>query len=163
VTSGGDGWSLEVFATDDGVEPFTGFLQDLDELDFAALDAALRHVLAVRGLDLAKTEWLKPLGAGLHEFRVRHSVDEIVHMFVDDLLEAAPTKRGSVLLRVFVHFHGQRVILLLAGYDKQDDSSQRRQQRAIAAARKYLTTWQEQEARRRAAERKGRSSAGRRW
>jgi hypothetical protein len=51
---------------------------------------------------------------------------------------------------VFVHFHGQRVVLLLCGYDKQDDPSQKRQQREIAAARGCLKAWQEQEKRRKA-------------
>jgi hypothetical protein len=56
----------------------------------------------------------------------------------------------SILLRVFVHFHGNRVILLLSGYDKQDDASKKRQAREIAVARKHLVAWQQQKARRKA-------------
>jgi hypothetical protein len=59
-----------------------------------------------------------------------------------------------VLLRVFVHFHGKRVVLLLSGYDKGDDPSDRRQRREISRARKRLTAWQEQEKRKKAAHRK---------
>ena len=116
------GWTLEVFATDSGDEPFTRFMDDLSDAAAVALDAALNHVLAVRGMDLAKSEWLKPLGQGLHEFRVRHTADEIRHMFADEQPGVAPDPE-SILLRVFVHFHGQKVVLLLSGYDKQDDAN----------------------------------------
>jgi putative component of toxin-antitoxin plasmid stabilization module len=150
------GWSLDVFATDNGAEPFTSFMDDLSDAAAVALDAALTHVLAVRGIDLANSEWLKPLGKGLHEFRVRHSADEIMHMFADERPGLAPDPE-SILLRVFVHFHGRRVVLLLSGYDKQDDASKKRQEKEIAFARKCLSAWNQQEARRRAKERKGRS------
>jgi ribosome-binding protein aMBF1 (putative translation factor) len=53
----------------------------------------------------------------------------------------------KILLRVFVYFHGDRVILLLSGYDKGDDPSERKQQKEIQEARKYLTEWQGQERR----------------
>ena len=74
-------WNLEVFATDSGIEPFSIFADELEDFEWVALDAALRAVLAVRGLDLVRTEWLKSLGQGLHEFRIRHDADEIANMF----------------------------------------------------------------------------------
>jgi hypothetical protein len=95
-------------------------------------------------------EWLKALGQGLHEFRVRHTAEEIAHMFAGEPPESVPGPGISILLRVFVHFHGRRMILLLSGYDKQDDASGKRQGREITAARKYLVAWQQQEARRKA-------------
>lgn len=76
-----DSWALEVFVTDSGSEPFTRFADDLSDTAFSALDAALNHVLAARGIGLVSTEWLKALGKGLHEFRVRHTAEEIAHMF----------------------------------------------------------------------------------
>lgn len=120
------GWSVDVFAGDDGVEPYTTFAEGLDDFTWAALDAAITHVLAVRGLDLVRTEWLKPLREGLHEFRVRHDAAEITNMFcgpdADEAANAVSPPR-PILLRVFVHFYGRRVILLLSGYDKGDDPS----------------------------------------
>ena len=152
----GPTWSLEVFATDEGFEPFTAFLEGLGDTEAAALDAALEHVLAVGGLDLARGEWLKPLGEGLHEFRVRHTADEIRRQFADEPPELQPAPGEKVLLRVFVHFYGRRVILLLSGYDKGDDPSGRTQGREIKQARKFLKAWGRQEARRKkAARRKG--------
>lgn len=133
------GWRLEVYETEDGRQPFTAWVEKLSETKFVALDAALRLVLSERGLDLVRTEWLKPLGEGLHEFRVRHDTDEIRRMFAGH--EARGRRRERILLRVFVHFHVSRVVLLLASYDKGKDPSERRQQREIGRARKHLADW----------------------
>jgi hypothetical protein len=84
--------------------------------------------------DLVRTEWLKALDEGLHEFRVRHDADEVARMFGGDPPEVeAPEEK--VLLRVFVHFYGDKVILL------------RRQQREIADARRLLAQFKERERR----------------
>ncbi len=136
--SGGE-WQLEVYETENGRQPFTAWVEKLSETKFVSLDAALRLVLSERGLDLVRTEWLKPLGEGLHEFRVRHDSDEIRRMFAGQA--ARPRRRERILLRVFVHFHGSRVVLLLSGYDKGKDSNDKKQQREIAQARKYLADW----------------------
>lgn len=52
----------------------------------------------------------------------------------------APDGRAHdrILLRAFFHPHGNRLILLLAGYDKGRDASRQREDREIARARKYL-------------------------
>jgi hypothetical protein len=113
MTVVGSGWQLEVYEDEDGRQPFTVWAENLSETKFVSLDAALRLVLAERGLDLARTEWLKPLGEGLYEFRVRHDSDEIRQMFAGQ--GAPPRRRERILLRVFVHFYGGRVILLLGG------------------------------------------------
>ena len=136
-------WTVEVYEDADGTQPFASWLNRLSEAKFVALDAAIRLVLSERGLDLARTEWLKPLGEGLHEFRVRHDADEIEQMFGD--LESRVRPRQPILLRVFVHFHGSRIVLLLGGYDKGRDPSDKRQEREIKRARKSLEDWRRQE------------------
>jgi len=131
------GWAPEPFEADDGTVPFERFIEDLSDFKFVALDAAIRHVLAVRGIGLMHTEWLRALGRGLHEFRVRHDGDEIARMFSTEARPpAAPPEK--VLLRVFVHFYGDRIVLLLGGYDKGRYPQKKRQQREIARARKSL-------------------------
>lgn len=130
-------WTPEPFEADDGMVPFQRFVDELSDFKLVALDAAIDRVLSVRGIDLVRTEWLKALGEGLHEFRVRHDAEEIVRMFGGD----APSGEGpaeSVLLRVFVHFYGDKVMLLLGGYDKGANPKPRRQQREIAEARRLL-------------------------
>ncbi len=130
-------WSPEPFVADDGSLPFERFVEELSDFKLEALLAAIDRVLVVRGIDLGRTEWLKALGHGLHEFRVRHDADKIAHMFGGS---PAPVTAppGNVMLRVFVHFYGDRVVLLLGGYDKGHDATHRRQQREIAEARRLL-------------------------
>jgi hypothetical protein len=148
LRSTSDRWTPEPFTDDDGDIPFERFADDLSDFKFSALYTAIDRVLSVRGIDLARTEWLKALGKGLHEFRVRHDADEIAHMFGGDPpWVAAPA--GKILLRVFVHFYGDKVILLLGGYDKGADSTESRQQREIAEARRRLTQFQERRRRQR--------------
>ena len=99
-------------------------------------------MLSERGIDLVRTEWLKPLGKGLHEFRIRHDANEVAHMFGGNPPQVtAPVER--ILLRVFVHFYGDKAILLLGGYDKGEDAKQRRQQREIAQARRLLAQFKD--------------------
>jgi len=137
---------LEVFEADDGTVPYERFISDLSDVKFAALDAAMRRVLAVRGIDLVRTEWLKALGNGLHEFRVRHDADEIAHMFGDETPDRTG-RREKILLRVFVHFYGTKVVLLVGGYDKGADPKEKRQQREIGHARKLLAQFKERQRR----------------
>lgn len=59
---------------DDGEgDRFEKFFLGLPEYEQAVLEAAITHVLAVRGIDICNGEWGKPLGEGLYEFRVRRA------------------------------------------------------------------------------------------
>ena len=78
--------------------------------------------MAKQGIGLAGTAWLKPLKDGLYEFRVRSTAAEIVRMYAD-AGHVPPEDTETILLRVFVAFHGNRVVLLLDGYDKAADPS----------------------------------------
>lgn len=146
-------WTTEVYVDEKGSSPFSTWLAGLAEAKFAALDAGLRLVLLERGLELSGSEWLKPLGDGLWEFRVRHDATAINNMFGGEA--STSLRREGVLLRVFCHFHGNKIILLLSGYDKGRDPSEKRQQKEIARARKCLTAWQEANKREVARRRKG--------
>ena len=142
-------WTTEVYADErTGKAPLAAWVTGLSDPKFAALDAAIKHVLEVRGLELAGSAWLKPLGGGLHEFRVRHDAATIGRMFAREAFAHATDE--SILLRVFCHFYGDRVILLMSGYDKGRDTSEKRQQTEIQTARTLLTAWQEAEKRTRA-------------
>ena len=118
---------------------------DLTDVEFAALLSALEHVLSHRGVGVCGTEWGKQLGGGLFEFRIRHTAAEITRMHGQDVEGAKPAEK--VLLRVFCHAYGAKVVLLLNGYDKGADPSERRQRREIALARKRLTRFQAERAR----------------
>ena len=84
----------------------------------------------------------KQLGEGLCEFRLRYNLAELLHRFEGRDPAQASGRSEEVLLRVFFHAHGDRV-LLLHGYDKGTDPSTRRQQREIAEARRRLRAFRE--------------------
>jgi hypothetical protein len=48
---------------------------------------------------------------------------------------------NEILLRVFCHAHGRKVVLLLAGYDKGEEPSPKRQNTEIKRAKQRLTRW----------------------
>ena len=137
-------WRLEVWHDDrTGVSPFERWFRGVDPYVQAVVDVVLTHVVEPRGIDLLGTSWCRSLGDGLFEIRVRQSLQAVRSR------GAAPgtrpqTRTGdrrTVLLRLFVTFHGRRVVLLLHAYDKGRDPSERRQRREIARARRHLATW----------------------
>ncbi|WP_174442353.1 hypothetical protein [Demequina silvatica] len=124
-------------AEDSGDGAFERFYRKLPEYEQAVLAAAIEHVLERLGPDICRTEWGKALGSGLYEFRVRRSLHAIVA--ADSHMAAASAMPDrQVLLRVFCTFRGDRIVLLLGGYNKGRDPSAKRQQREIRAARRRL-------------------------
>lgn len=72
------------------------------------------------------TEFGRQLGQGLFEFRLR----------------LRPDSDGDTgVLRVFCHEEANRVVLLLAGYDKRRYTGRRRQEREIQIARQRLAEY----------------------
>ena len=49
----------------------------------------------------------------------------------------------TVFLRIFFHVHGDKIVLLLGGYDKGADPSKSRQQAEIKTARSRLREFKE--------------------
>jgi hypothetical protein len=143
-------WTVEFFEDDQGRQPAREWLQSLDSLKRASAIAAIQVILTELGLDVCATEYGKQLGSGLFEFRVRH--DEAI--IRGKAGEEGDGKRGEVLLRMFCHAYGQRVVLLLGGYDKGAAPSRRRQDQAIEIARKRLRSFKLQQSRRRAGARR---------
>lgn len=130
-------WRIEFYEDEDGEAPCRTWIEeDLTDVQRDALVSALQLVLASQGIDVCRSEWGKALGQGLYEFRLRHTAAEVEAMFGG----ASPgAKAGErVLLRVFFHPHGNRIVLLLGGYDKGADPNDRRQGREIAKARTRL-------------------------
>lgn len=105
-----------------------------------AIGTAMSEVLQRYGLGVCRTEYGKQLGDGLFEFRLRHDSDEIIAKHTDHSPDAEPD-HGGILLRVFCHAHGDRLILLLAGYDKAAAPADRREDREIKLARRRLAEY----------------------
>jgi hypothetical protein len=78
---------------------------------------------------------------GIFEFRVRHDAATILRERGLRVPKELEEDRGGILLRVFCHAHGKKVIMLLAGYDKGKESSVKRQNAEIKRAKQRLTRW----------------------
>lgn len=83
----------------------------------------------------------KQRGDGLFELWLRYDAGEILRSRGKPARDEPQGER--ILLRVFCHVHGDRLILLLGGYDKGADPSKRRQQREIAEARRRLVDFRQ--------------------
>jgi hypothetical protein len=133
-------YELEFYEDATGDQPVRRWIRDdLSPRRRRALGTAMRRVLQQLGIGVCATEYGKQLGGGLFEFRLRGQ----------DLAKVAPARgpaepaEAKMLLRVFCHAYGDRIVLLLAGYDKGDQPSARRQSAEIALARKRLKDWQQ--------------------
>ncbi len=126
-------WTIEI-----ACDGFERFMRKLPAYERDVVDAALGHVLAVEGIGICDSEWGKALGGGLYEFRVRRSLAVILNSAG---VAGDSRARRAVLVRVLCAFSGNKVVILLGGYDKGRDPSAKRQQREIAAARATLSAW----------------------
>lgn len=140
----GPAWTLELYE-EDGREPVLDFLRDLDSVKERALIAALRNILAYDGIGVCSSSWGKWIqGApGIFEFRVRHDAATILRdrgLLVPAKLD---TSHSNILLRVFCHAHGEKIVLLLAAYDKGNEPSAKRQNAEIKRAKQRLTRWKD--------------------
>lgn len=140
-------YEIDTYQRPDGTRPFDNFFGDLSAVEKAALLQGIRRVLAYEGTDVTKSEWGKNLGQGLYEFRVRRRAEEIESMFQERVGPdiALPGASESVLLRAYFYPHGDKLILLLSGFDKgarpKDEDAQ------IAYARLLLKEFLEGEKR----------------
>ena len=138
-------WTTEFYEDAKDRRPVEKWIDGLSDQKAEAVIVALQEVLAVNGINLASGSWLKSLGSGLYEFRIRHSKNEIQGMY-----KAA--NRGlvggaeAILLRIFVAFEGQKLIVLLGGYDKGKNDKHSFQQAQIEIARKRLRDWKRRRA-----------------
>lgn len=133
-------WSIEVF---DGGN-FARFYSRLDEAERTVVEVAIEHVLAPLGIDICASEWGKNLGQGLFELRIRRDIETILREFgAAERVGEVPKRwrRKRVLIRVYCTFYGQRIVLLLGGYNKLRDPSRKQEQKEVRAARSVLSAW----------------------
>lgn len=142
MSADGPAWTLE-FYEQNGREPVLDFLRDLDEVKEQALAAALRNVLAYEGIGVCGSSWGKWVqGApGIFEFRVRHDAATILRERGLPVPANLAASHRDILLRVFCHAHGQKVVLLLGAYDKGGEPSAKRQNTEIRRAKQRLARW----------------------
>lgn len=152
-------YEIEFYETDDGSKPVLRWIkQDLTETKRRVIGSAIREVLQQHGINVCQSEWGKQLGGGVFEFRVRMTGDQAAT--AGYVKESEADKSEQILLRVFCHAHGQKIILLLAAYDKGEEPGDRRQQRELELARKRLRHRQERIARAAKKDRRQRKKSG---
>jgi phage-related protein len=135
-------YQLEFYADEAGDQPVLRWLRDaLSPTQRRAIGVALREILEVEGIGVCRGPYGRQLGDGLFEFRLRRDAAEILRSLGRPARDEPQGER--ILLRVFCHAHGERLILLLGGYDKGTDPNARRQQREIAQARRRLADFRQ--------------------
>lgn len=146
-------FTLEFYQTPDGDEPARRWMQKrLSAPQRRALDTALRLILAVHGVGVCGSSYGRHVGRGLFEFRLDEDEATLLHKWSHASAAPRPARSGDrIQLRVFCHAHGDRIVLLLGGYDKGADPSRRKQRLEIARARARLDDF----LRRRSSERDG--------
>lgn len=107
------GWLIEEHEEFD----FERFLSSLTAVAASIVAARVATILGPFGNNLAGTHWVKALGDGLFEFRV---------------------KAPEVLVRIFFTYKSGRIILLLGAYNKLRDPSAKRQNNEINKARNRM-------------------------
>ena len=120
-------FAIVFYETPRGDKPVLRWIKDdLSVRQRRALGYAIYRLLQRYGVGVCDTEFGRQLGDGLFEFRLR---------------VRARTDGEAALLRVFCHAEGERIILLLGGYDKGKNLGRRRQERQIEVARRRLTEY----------------------
>jgi hypothetical protein len=131
---------LDFYEDEHGGSPVLRWLrEELTPTQRRAIGVAMAEILQAEGIAVCRNGYGKQLGNGLFEFRLRHDAAEILR----SLGKHARPEPGHerILLRVFCHAYGDRIVLLLGGYDKGVDPSRTRQQREIAEARRRLAAF----------------------
>jgi hypothetical protein len=162
VTAAPRPYTIEFYADPEtGREPVLDWINDdLTPFQRRSIGFAMSEILEVNGINICATEYGKNLGSGLFEFRLRHGADDIAAMFTTKKPDAKD--KEPIVIRVYCHAYGDKIVLLLAGYDKGSDPSKKRENKEIQLARKRLTAFRQhrqgQQRRRRRRER-GRRTA----
>lgn len=119
---------------------FAAFFRNLNTYEQAVVRAAVEQVLESLGPEICAGRWGKPLGGGMAEFRI----DSTLRALLGAERATELGFRGEhprVLVRLFCVFHGQRIVLILHGYNKGRNPSTKRQAKEIRVASKLHETW----------------------
>ncbi len=132
-------FQLEFYADESGRKPALEWMRSLPKTEKRAMGVALYALLEQDGINLCSGKYAKQLGAGIFELRVQEPASQILK---DRGLPSRPDAAAArVSLRLFCHAHGDRLVLILGGYDKLRGPSPRTQQREIKTARQNLSNF----------------------
>ncbi len=132
-------YEVEFYEDDHGTEPALAFMQSLSGAKRRAIGVALNEVLRYLGPDVCNTDYGKSLGQGLYELRLDQDAEQVLRKVGKQ--PRPEREEAKILLRVFFHVHGRKIVLLLSGYDKAQHGSKRHQNQQIETARKLLAPY----------------------
>jgi len=133
-------YTLEFYEDEHGDEPVLRWLRELTPRKRRAMGVALYEILQYEGPHVVGTNFGKPIGGGIFEFRLDQDASQILAR-KGKPARTETSEPAKILLRVFCHAHGDKVVLLLAGYDKGERPSARHQQEQIELAKERLRDW----------------------
>jgi hypothetical protein len=133
-------YTLEFYEDEHGHEPVLDWLRRLTPRKRRAIGVAMFEILQHEGPLVVGTNFGKGLGGGIFEFRLDQDAGQVLAR-KGRSARPEPGASSKILLRVFCHAHGDRIVLLLGGYDKGERPSARHQQAQIGLARSRLKDW----------------------
>jgi len=139
-------YEIEFYEEPGGRKPVYDWItKDLSPADRRSLGVAMREILQKQGVDVCGSAFGRQLGEGLFEFRLHQNAEQVLRLVGKAPKEQSAEQRRP-LLRVFCHAYGDKIILLLGGYDKGSDPSAKRQNEEIRIARQRLAEYRRRQA-----------------
>lgn len=132
-------FTLEFYEDAAGNEPVLEWLRRLTPQKRRAMGVAMFEILQQEGPRVVATNFGKAVGGGIFEFRLDQDAAQVLARR-GGRVNVSELEPAKILLRVFCHARGAR-ILLLAGYDKGQRPQARHQQAQIELARARLRSW----------------------
>jgi len=145
MTTPAPSYTIEFWEDDRGHKPVLDWIKnDLTPTQRRALGTAMLGILQRLGPDVCDSKWGKWVATGVAEFRLRMTGEQVVNAgwATGEEIDTSET----VLLRVFFHVHGEKIVMLLEGYDKGASPSKKIQQAKIQSAEKRLKQWKARQA-----------------
>lgn len=135
-------YSIE-FYEEDGNEPVLRWMrEELSPSERRALGLAMRHYLQAEGASLSHNKrFCEPVGDGVYEFKLRYNLKDLTRRLKLPYKRTGSEDTEDMMLRVFFHQHGDKVVLLLHGYDKGANPGVRHQQAQIKLAKERKDRW----------------------
>jgi hypothetical protein len=121
---------------------FRWMRDELNRVERSALGMVMLRYLQGMGADIVTTRLGRALGKSLYELRLDDSAQEILgRLGFKPRGKMVRASSRVLLLRVFFTVQGDRLVLLLGGYDKGRHTSKSYQQAQIHLARARLKDW----------------------
>lgn len=128
-------YEIEFYEEPGGRRPVYDWItKELSPADRRSLGVAMREILQKQGVGVCGSAFGRQLGDGVFEFRLNQNAEQVLRLVGKEPKQESAEQRRP-LLRVFCHAYGNKIILLLGGYDKGADSSAKRQNEEIRVAR----------------------------